>query len=243
MSTIFLGKRTDMAEESVFAPRRKIHDKIERSDITLTKERASMIGKRAGKYITISSSAVMDGEVELYDRLSRALSDAIKDLLQKPSSILVVGLGNSFLSADNLGVSVADKIAPSDKVMTLCPSVFGRTGIESFDIVKGVCEQIKPSAVICVDTLCSASMERLGRAFQLCDSGITPGSGVSNARKTISRETLSAPVISIGLPLVIYASTISGNADESLIVTPKDIDILVRESAEIIANAIGRAIA
>lgn len=56
------------------------------------------------------------------------------------------------------------------------------------------------------------------------------------------------PVISVGVPLVVYASTIIRDAGgdesgfESLIVTPKDIDAIVAESAEVIARSILRAL-
>ncbi len=231
-----------MAEESVFAPRRKIHDRIERSDITLTPTQAKQLGKRAGKYITVFSSAVMTGEQDLYERLSSALSDAIKEVLPKNGKTLVVGLGNAFMTADALGVETASNLEPSEKLLVVTPSVYGRTGIESYTLVKALCKEVLPSAVLCVDTLCSATKERLGCAFQVSNSGITPGSGVGNARKTLCSETLSIPVISVGLPLVIYASTLSGEGEEDLVVTPKDIDLIVKESAFIIARAIEKSV-
>ena len=99
-----------------------------------------------------------------------------------------------------------------------------------------------------VDSLAAASTQRVGRVVQISDAGITPGSGVSNHRGRLGRETLGVPVISVGVPLVVYASTIIRDAGgdesgfESLIVTPKDIDVIVAESAEVIARSILRAL-
>ena len=149
------------------------------------------------------------------------------------------------IGADALGAEVCrDIFVESGRVRTLCPGVAGNTGIESYDIVKGVADRIKPSAVIAVDSLAAASTARVCRVIQLCDAGITPGSGVSNHRERLSERTLGVPVVAIGVPLVVYASTIIRDAGgdeegfESLIVTPKDIDLLVREAAAVVCRAI-----
>ena len=67
---------------------------------------------------------------------------------------------------------------------------------------------------------------------------------MSNHRERLSERTLGVPVVAIGVPLVVYASTIIRDAGgdeegfESLIVTPKDIDLLVREAAAVVCRAI-----
>ena len=130
--------------------------------------------------------------------------------------------------------------------MCVTPGVPGITGIESFDVVKGVCDEVRPTLVIAVDSLAAASAARLGTVIQLCDAGITPGSGVSNHKRRLSRDTLGVQVIGLGVPLVVYASTLVRDAggDEgrfgSLIVTPKEVDVYVADAAEIIADAIER---
>lgn len=231
-----------MAEELVRTERKRLGDRIERSDVFLTKEQAEKIGKRKGRYVTVSSDAVMTGEQALYDRLAAAISDALRDMLGRADSVLVAGLGNAAMTADALGVKVAQALSPQKGLYLLSPSVFGVTGIESFEVVKGVVDRLKPSAVIAVDTLCAASKERLGTAFQLTDGGITPGSGVSNARRCLCRESLGTTVISIGVPLVIHASAYSGKAEGELIVTPKDVDFIVSDAALVIASAIRKAL-
>ncbi|HRN14884.1 MAG TPA: GPR endopeptidase [Clostridia bacterium] len=148
----------------------------------------------------------------------------------------------------------------------IAPGVLGVTGVETMDIVFGVANKVKPDLIIAVDALASRRAARISTTIQLSDSGISPGSGVGNTRADLSRANLGVPVIAIGVPLVVYASTISQDtisliADETglhgdearlrelaeqviakhmgdFIVTPKDIDVIVEDMAGIIANAI-----
>src|SRR5690606_485783 len=98
----------------------------------------------------------------------------------------------------------------------LSPGVLGLTGIESAEIVYALVQQIKPAAVVCVDALASMSVERIGKAVQLSDAGINPGSGVGNLRKGLTPQTLGVPVLAIGVPTVIYATTIVSEALDAL---------------------------
>ncbi len=93
-------------------------------------------------------------------------------------------------------------------VSAFCPSVMANTGIESFDIIRGIVRSIKPDYIIVIDSLASLSIDRLNRTIQITDSGINPGSGIGNNRKEISKDTLGVPVIAIGVPTVVYSSII-----------------------------------
>ena len=77
------------------------------------------------------------------------------------------------------------------------------------DIVFGVANKVKPDLIIAVDALASRRAARISTTIQLSDSGISPGSGVGNTRADLSRANLGVPVIAVGVPLVVYASTIS----------------------------------
>ncbi|MGN1123474.1 MAG: GPR endopeptidase, partial [Eubacterium sp.] len=124
-------------------------------------------------------------------------------------------------------------------VSSISTGVLGDTGIESAEIVKGVAKQINPSCVIVVDALAASSAQRLGTTVQLSDSGISPGSGVGNHRYEISRKTLGVPVVSIGIPTVVSTALISNNAeDETLFVTPREIDRVIEQGAKLIGMSI-----
>ena len=247
------SKRTDLAYELVKSKLTTLNEHVSRTDVTLDNDSAIRIGKRAGKYVTLVSPVVAKGQQEYYRRLEKALADAIKEFVGDGKTYLIIGLGNPSMTADALGKSVVERIKVTRgfslgkrEICTLCPNVLGVTGIESFDVVRGVVKQIKPDFIIAVDSLCAASSERLCTAFQLTDTGIAPGSGVSNFRYRIDSESMGVPVLSVGVPLVVYSSTLTGEkvdeSEDDLIVTPKDIDVLVEECAEIIASAINSAL-
>lgn len=142
-------------------------------------------------------------------------------------------------------------------VAVLAPGVLGQTGIESAELIASVSEKLKPCAIIVIDALASVKLERLGCTVQLSNAGISPGAGVNNARPKIDRSTLGVPVISIGVPTVVDAITIAcdltGNSTEMLktrvsprgeimMVTPREIDILIERAAKLSAMAINRAL-
>lgn len=148
------------------------------------------------------------------------------------------------------------------KVSAITPGVMGITGIETNQIIKGVIDEYKPDLLITVDALCAKSAKRMFGTIQLTNTGINPGSGVGNRRASISKETMGVPVISIGIPTVVDANSIVYDAltsffkknevddnyskltnkilenVESLFVSPKDIDELIKRGAKIIANGI-----
>lgn len=242
---------TDIAGELTAVKTKKIDEKISRTDVTVDKNLSIKLMKAPGKYITVECDAVLSGDNTLYERLSKCICGAIRELCGDNRSILLVGVGNRLLTADALGPLVCDEVITVGAggrqfARTLTPGVFGVTGVESFDVVRGVAAVLKPDVIFAIDSLCAARVGRLCSTFQLSDAGITPGSGVKNARAELSKRTLGADVISIGVPTVVFTSTIAseGGADISendcadMVVTPKDIDIYVKDCAGIIADAI-----
>lgn len=141
----------------------------------------------------------------------------------------------------------------------LRPGVLGTTGIEAAEAVLSLTERLQPAAVIAVDALASRRTERVCAALQLSDSGIVPGSGVGNHRAALNRDTLGVPVIAVGVPTVVDAATLAadlleaagiGDIDperlrsgqQGLMVTPRDIDLQVRELGKVIGYAINWAL-
>lgn len=79
--------------------------------------------------------------------------------------------------------------------------------------------------------------------MQICDTGISPGSGVGNDRAAVNEDFLGCPVIAVGVPTVTDASALTDDASaERLFVTPRNIDELVRASAKLIAYGINLAL-
>ncbi len=153
-------------------------------------------------------------------------------------------------------------------VCAIAPGVLGITGIETEEVISAVCEKVKPCAVIVVDALAARSIERITNTVQICDTGINPGAGVGNNRREISEKTLGVPVIAVGVPTVVDAATIaedtlslafsdlaenlpfdeilrSGKISKEILnftTTPKEIDILIKKAAEVVANGINFAL-
>jgi len=195
--------------------------------------------REAGKYHTIT---VFGNILELSD-ISEDLSTCIAALLapicKGRKRILAVGLGNPKMVVDALGSEAVSALHAGEKgaLSVLIPSVYGVTGLESATIVRAVTKEISPDLIIAVDTLATRRAERLCRAVQIGDVGITPGGGVGNKREMLSPETLGVPVLSLGVPLLAHGESLGG-LPAGTVVAPKEIDLYV----PLFARAIGRGI-
>ncbi len=136
------------------------------------------------------------------------------------------------------------------------PSVTGVTGLETADLIQRVVSMARPDVVLAIDALAAKDIKRLSTTIQICDTGIMPGAGMGNHRKEISQKTVGCPVISIGVPTVIDSRTLILEAAENIegwnggveqylesrdfdmIVTSTDIDEIIKDFSDIIANAI-----
>jgi len=227
-----------------------------------TKEGEEALGKPRGKYITLEmeafpdSSTLSDGRIEMLKRF-------LGELIPEEGTVLVAGLGNSDITPDAIGPMCAENILatrhiPKETenalklpvlrpVAVISPSVTGKTGIETGEIISGVSEKISPECIIVIDALAARSVGRLGTTVQLTDTGIEPGSGVGNRRRAINKDTLGVPVIAIGIPTVVDAATlcydltgqeIKTEEFRNMMVTPKDTDIICSGGARLIAAAI-----
>lgn len=200
---------------------------------------AAIMGKARGRYVTIHAPGLRRRDHTLEKDLGQALSKEIEEYLVRfgvpdDAPVLVIGLGNWNATPDNIGPLTVSKLlvtrhlyeyhALSQELLgqmrpvaALSPGVLGLTGMETAEIVQAVVERVRPAAVICVDALASMSVERIGTTVQVSDAGISPGSGVGNTRKGLNRETLGVPVLAMGVPTVIYATTIVTDAVDQLI--------------------------
>ncbi|WP_372662812.1 GPR endopeptidase [Cohnella sp.] len=196
-----------------------------------TEEGAQKIGKMIGHYVTLEVPELRQGDTELQDKVATSFAREFEAFLKRvgineTSSVLIVGLGNWNVTPDALGPLVVenvmvtrhyfelmpDQVSPGyRRVSAVAPGVLGTTGIESSDIVHGIVDKAKPDLVIAVDALAAKSLERVNTTIQIADTGIHPGSGVGNKRKGLTQEVLGVPCIAIGVPTVVYASTIVNN--------------------------------
>ena len=151
-----------------------------------------------------------------------------------------MALGNRHISSDKLGVEtlsnlVVTNIMPGTKlpkITCVAPSVYGITGLESATIVKAIAQETKPDLIIVIDSLCANNYDRLGTNFQINNFGITPGAGIQNARTEITEHSMNTKVITIGIPMVMYAKSLVVNAMEELKIHSDDVQIANIEKVE-----------
>ncbi len=258
----------------VFSEEDKELYKLTRVEI-LSPDGEKATGKPMGKYLTLNVGKLWERGNEELENVCCLLAKMITELSGNCESVLVVGLGNTTVTADALGpqslshliVTRHLKNASPDifsqmhffDISALAPGVLSQTGIETMEIVKSVTDKLKPSLVIAIDALASRDMSRLGTVIQISDTGIAPGSGVGNHRPALNSRSLGTPVISIGIPTVVDAVTLTANviemcgADlsnlniksirecENMFVTPKDCDKIISFMSRVIGYSINTA--
>lgn len=196
----------------------------------INEEGEKALAKPMGNYITLDVKNIKLAEDEKIEQIAEVLANELRKVIGQHISdtedILVVGLGNLYVTPDSLGPKVISdieitrhileympKLMPEDTrpVSAISPGVLGTTGIETMEILKGIVENIKPKLLIVIDALASRSIERISSSIQIADTGIVPGAGVENARKEISKKTLGIPVIALGIPTVVDLASITND--------------------------------
>lgn len=267
--------RTDLAAESDALcsdslPNGVTREVTQQDGVCVTKihitsqEGAKAIGRPCGNYITLETERLLSPQN--LSQESELLKEELSHLIPENGSVLVIGLGNEEITPDAIGPLAADEILATRHfkgeladslglsslrpVSVLAPGVLGQTGLEASEVIVALKEKINPDAVIAIDALAARSINRLGNTIQICDTGISPGSGVQNHRRELSFRTLGVPVIAIGIPTVIDMSTLledfcSGAIvppDRPMMVTPRDIDRVAAKSARLIATGLNLAL-
>jgi len=240
----------------------------------LNQQAAARIGKPEGSYWTLAHPRLPDMLPEERMIIAAEAAQVIRILTPPSGDVLVLGLGNRRMTADALGDRVVSGLMVTRhmqekglrSVCAVSPGVLGVTGVETAELALGLTQQLKPAAVVVIDALAAMETSRICTTIQITDTGIHPGSGVGNHRKAITADTLHVPVIAVGIPMVVYASTIVRDAlekilhseagdqarnvadqltaqvQDDLVVTPRGIDELVQGLADMLALAINSAL-
>ena len=206
----------------------QINDNIKVSRVRITNQNGeNAIGKPIGNYITIDVKKLKVATDEDIKKTAETLTNELKKIIDmhtdKQGDILIVGLGNIYVTPDALGPKVINEIdvtrhiikylpqyveEGTRSVSAISPGVLGTTGIETVEILKGIVENTKPKLLIVIDALASRSIERISSTIQISDTGIVPGAGVGNTRQEISQGSLGIPVVAIGIPTVVELATL-----------------------------------
>lgn len=236
---------------------------------------ARRLGKAQGVYWTLTHPRLPALSPEERMTVAQEVGQMLRLLLPPKGDVLVLGLGNRRMTADALGDRVVSGILVTRHlregrlrgVCAMAPGVLGVTGVETAELACAMTERLHPAAVVVIDALAAMETSHICTTIQLTDTGISPGSGVGNHRAGITSDRLQVPVIAVGVPMVVYASTIvrdalcrilsyenpeesasamarelASGAPEDLVVTPRNIDELVQGLADMLALAINTAL-
>lgn len=252
---------------------------------------AQRMQRPVGTYITLECPPLKINDPYVKDEIIETMGKYIPQLiankitLNSLDTVLLVGLGNWRATADSLGPKFIQyspitrhyyQYAPQALVegMRPCcgiaPGVLGITGLETYEVIKGIVDSVKPALLIVVDSLAAQNVERIGTTIQMANTGIQPGSGIGNARRALDQSSLGVPVIAIGCPTIVNSAVITHQAIEkycqktntvfneiqasqsikdclsffggNLAVTPKDIDDIIENTSRIIAMGTATAL-
>jgi len=243
--------------------------------VRITQEQAARrVGKPIGTYVTVTTPPFERGE-EITEEELTAIAQRVSEFLPDKGLTLVVGLGNNDITPDAIGPRTVHQILATRHigedlkkqvglehlrpVAVLAPGVLGQTGIETSEIIQSLVKSVRPDAVVVVDALAARDANRLVNTIQIANTGISPGSGVQNSRMEISQETLGVPVVSIGVPTVIDATTLAsdllqGEEDiekcrmlfeprgTQMMITPREIDKLISHACKTLSQALNKAL-
>ena len=192
-----------------------------------TKNAEKTLGKPMGVYVTMEAPAMVEPDDDYHREISEALAEELLKMMPGEAeelSVLIVGLGNREVTADALGPQVVDNLLITRHVVraygkaaynctrmnlvsSIEPGVMAKTGMETAEIISGVVKETQPDVLIVVDALAARSTRRLNRTIQITNTGIQ-----------------GVPVIAIGIPTVVDAATIVGDALEKLMSGEKEFD-------------------
>ena len=141
--------------EGIETQNQEIDDKINISRVKITNEKgAEAIGKPIGNYITIDIKKLKVADNNEIQKAAETVTKELKELIdkhtEKQGDILIVGLGNMYVTPDSLGPKVVKdiditrhllKYAPeyidpqTRTIAAIAPGVLGTTGIETMEII------------------------------------------------------------------------------------------------------------
>ncbi len=239
---IFIEESEKLINSSSLKKSETVNNGITLSEIDLDAKTSKAIGRNKGKYITITfdKDNITNKIEELITLINSSINSMLDYLkLSKKIKVLFIGLGNKDITSDKFGYLCIEKIAVSTKTYKMYKNVEGLTNIKSVEFTRAISELTSADLVIVFDSLKAEHIERLGTTIQLSTGGMYPGSAICERKSELSKRTIKANVISIGVPTIINMKSIENN-NPDLLVSTKDIDRVVDDLSSILSIAINR---
>ena len=206
------------------------------TDVKIRANAARAVGKSAGRYITLEGEPFAEGMTALLRR-------SLAQFLPERGRVFVAGLGNPDITPDSLGaLSVRGLTKLRTRRFALSAietDVAAKTGLDTAKLVRAAANELPADCLVVVDALSCGNPRYIGKTVQITDAGIVPGSAAGRRSRKLSRKTLGIPVAAIGVPLVTALSSVTKCPDDSrFFATADDIDVIVRQWAEVISGAL-----
>lgn len=213
-------RTTDMADELFRGPETELPAGVrlataKRGGVTVTRVEIAREGlaRPRGRYVTLEMPSVSVLDERDTDVIETGAAE-LRALLPPEGPVLVLG------------------IRP---VAALAPGVSGDTGLTLRQLAAAMVDAVRPAALICVDSLCSAEAARLGRTIQFSDTGLHPAD--ARHARHLDAAALGVPVIAAGIPTLM-------DADEGadLVLTPRALDSVIAHGSALLAGILNRAL-
>ncbi|MGN0707624.1 MAG: GPR endopeptidase [Faecalibacterium sp.] len=204
------------------------------------------LARPRGRYVTLEtpSVAVLDERDSTVIELAAA---QLRALLPPQGPVLVLGVGNRRVTADALGPRTVQKVLVTmgaghrlplpgvRPVAAVAPGVAAATGVSLQQMALALVRELRPTALVCVDSLCSSEPQRLGRTMQFSDTGLHPAQ--PDSARHLDAARMGVPVIAAGIPTLMEAEE-----GRDLVVTPRELDSVISHGAALLGAAINRAL-
>ena len=236
---LFLDTALPLLEENSYKVNETTKRNINTVHFKVTENESKLLKKEVGDYYTIHYflNDLFNNKKFLIKEVEKNLKKFLKNYYDN-GKVLIVGLGNSSITADSLGPKTTKKTIATNhyhdfmtipKVALFVPEVIGKTGISSYQLIKMLVKKIEPDVIIMIDSLVTNNDSRLNQCVEITDTGIVPG-GAIHDNKEINKQTFNIPIIAIGSPLVIEKN--------SIFYTTPDIEEIVDNLSDVIATVL-----
>ena len=178
--------RTDLAIEEVINDNNLLIENINDIKVTtiiIDDSNNKKIRKKDGKYITIEFNDATDfnNSKQIEEIFIQKFKEFLNDYkIKDDDTCLIVGLGNENSTPDSLGPLTINNILVTNhfyflginveegfrSVAAINPGVMGQTGIETFDIIKSITNQIKPDFIIVIDSLKASQVNKINKQYK-----------------------------------------------------------------------------
>jgi len=214
-------------------------------------ECAKALGKVLGTRIAIDAGMRLDYLSSFYD-IGECVAQNLRTVLLPyfDRRLCICGLGNPNMLADSLGPEVVQRLPLGllnrndfkvehqfQQVSACIPGVFSNSGIATDVVVEGIVNATGSDCVLLIDSIVASDFDRFLKTVQMTTAG---GTKPFKGDMKLDWERLGLPILAVGIPTSISASTFIPDAPKDELLSSVDAADAIFAGARIIAYAILR---